>query len=117
MKKKNKYKEYIDAGKANPNDQSIASLTADNTELRNQIKEERFCYIFIIVILFNSIVFQNLDSWGATLSISIMEIILLLVFARICGVQDLIGLVNKILAPLGNKLQQIAQSKNKSEDK
>ena len=48
MKKKNKYKEYIDAGKANPNDQSIASLTADNTELRNQIKEERFCYIFII---------------------------------------------------------------------
>ena len=44
-----------------------------------------------------------------------MEIILLLVFARICGVQDLIGLVNKILAPLGNKLQQIAQSKNKSE--
>lgn len=72
-------------------------------KLKDSAREERFCWIVVCMILFDCFAFVSFKDWGASLSILILEILLLLVMARKHGVEDLIAIIDKIANFHNNK--------------
>lgn len=63
--------------------QNLSSKLEELTESRN---EERFIFVVIIVLLFNAVLIENMESLGALLVIIIPEVVVFFVLAYRCGV-------------------------------
>jgi len=80
-----------------PADESSARLETRVSELLSKNAEERFIWSIIVLVLFDCLAFERLSNWGAPVAIFGVEIILMLVIARRCGVQDIVLLLDKAL--------------------
>jgi len=78
--------------------EKIELLETKLTKLENRLNEERFYWVFGIVILINMAVFPHMDnSWGGPVSITILEFIGLVVLARKCGVDFIVEITYRLL--------------------
>ena len=95
--------EKIEEGpKPTKSDEIIDALTAENTDLKRKILEERFVAIIVAVILFDAIIFRGFTNWGNPLVIGAMELVGLVILARRCNVEDLLALVDRLIGWTGS---------------
>jgi len=62
-----------------------------------KIKTIFFYFVFVLVIVIDMRVFSNFYEWGSSISILILELIFILNLARICDIEYLELLTEKIL--------------------
>ena len=90
-------KYFSDPKEGDRESQVIESLENKITGLNNRIKEERFYFITIFIVLFDCIVFTNFNNWGAPIAILILEIIFLFIIAKKFSIEEVVALVDRIL--------------------
>lgn len=59
--------------------------------------EERFIWMAALLILFDCYAFERMNNWGAPLAIFRLEVIVVVVIAQRCGVQDITLLLDRVL--------------------
>jgi len=64
----------------------IESLSEKLSYEKDARLEERFLWILLVVILFDAHIFTQMESWGGSISITVLELFGLLGAARKCGV-------------------------------
>lgn len=79
------------------NAKSQTALEKKVEDLESQIREERFLWIVVLVIVFDAFAFHIMPSWGSSVVIGILELALIFVLARILNVSDVIRLMDKLL--------------------
>lgn len=85
------------------NVKSIAHLEtkiAQQKEDIKRLKEERYCLLILVIILFDSVIFSNFNNWGDSIAITILELAVLIIMARRCEVDDVTTWLDKILLSL-----------------
>ncbi len=78
-------------------DEAFATLERENAELRDAIKEERFCWILLSIILFDMSVFSTVSTTGVPLAILGLELLFIIVIAKKHGVQQVILFVDRVI--------------------
>ncbi|MBU8542996.1 MULTISPECIES: hypothetical protein [Roseomonadaceae] len=78
-------------------EQAIAALEEEVQALKDGRLEERFCWILVSVILFNTTIFANTQTTGVPLAIVFLQIILLSVLARKCGMEYIVRFLDRIV--------------------
>lgn len=79
---------------ATKRDDTIAALEARLEKERDARKEERFCFIVGLVIMFNFVTFPSMQTWGAPIAILALETVVLLGVAKQCGVDYVAKLID-----------------------
>jgi hypothetical protein len=78
-------------------DENIAALEKIAEDLRDKIAEERFIFSVLALIFADAHIFSHMASWGGPVAILVLEVVVLVVLARRCGVQDVQRLMDRIL--------------------
>jgi hypothetical protein len=60
-------------------EEALAQRQNENTKLKDNILEERFCWILLSVILFDTAIFMNANNWAGPLSVLVIELLLIVV--------------------------------------
>jgi len=79
-------------------DRVISDLEERIQSLEEQLLEERFYWVFLIVIFFDTVFFLHMENWGGPIAILILEVIGLIAFAKKCRVDMIVEIIDKILA-------------------
>ncbi len=90
------------AAPADPKDETIAYLQMKVQSVEDKALEERFIWLLVGVILFDCLVFSDMESWTGPLVIGILELIGLVVLADRCGVNSVMPLIDRLGGFLGN---------------
>lgn len=77
--------------------ENVADLERRNISLQNQLLEERFLWVAFMFFIFDICMFGTMETWAAPVTITILEFIILLIYARKCGVKEVSQLLDKIL--------------------
>lgn len=82
-------------------------LEEDNEEEKprpfKRLKTTFFYVVFIVIIAIDMYVFTKFNDWGSSISILILELLLILSLARSCHIEYLEILTEKILNYTNNK--------------
>lgn len=89
--------------KTTDNDEAIANLTEQLVDLKKKRYEERFAWILGFLILIDLWLFPSMETWGAPVSILVLEVVLLLLLGRKWGIPDIGNLVDMILASMRSR--------------
>lgn len=90
-------------GADNASNEEISTLEEENSRLKDQIKEERFGWIFLLVLVIDSYLFTKMNNWGAPTCLTIMQLIGLILVSDRCGVKSLTTITDKILGAVSKK--------------
>lgn len=82
---------------------SIAQLERTIAELEDKLEEQRFFWIAIIFIIFDSLTFPTMQTWSAPLGILLIQLVILVVLAKRCGIEEVGQLLDKILNTAANR--------------
>ena len=93
-------KKLIPDEESTQRDETIASLEDRLEKERDGRKEERFYSVLGMVILFNFVTFPEMQTWSAPMSILVLECIALLGFAKQCGVDYVVKLIDRALGDI-----------------
>lgn len=85
----------------------IADLQAEISDMKKIHSEERYMWILVSVIVFDTLAFRRFDNWGSPLVIGFLELIGLIGYAEKCGV----GYVREVVNWLANGWGQNSGSK------
>lgn len=77
---------------------AISDLSAKVEVLERKLRDERFLFICVGTVLFDALAFHSMPSWGGPVSILVLQIVALLVLARMFGVSELVQLTNELIA-------------------
>ncbi|HEY2892522.1 MAG TPA: hypothetical protein VGJ31_17930 [Dongiaceae bacterium] len=91
---------------ASPVDEQVAALESKAEAARDRLLEERFIWIIISIILFNSLVFIHMDNWAGPLVIGLFQLIAIVIFAERCGVNEVAPLIDRILGSATEKTRR-----------
>jgi len=80
-----------------PKDSALAALEDEVSELKDRLKEERFLYIVLIVILFDILLLKDAASDMLPILILVLELPILVVLAGRMGVQEIGRIFSKLL--------------------
>lgn len=72
-------------------------------------REERFMFIAALIIVIDAFFFMHMQTWSAPIVIGLVELVLLTVYARHCGINEVVQLLDYALATP----RKIRQMKNK----
>ena len=78
-------------------DRQVSALEDEIQSLKNSRKEERFLFILAAVIALDFHVFHSSESWGYPIAILVLELLFLIPVARMCGVDEFVVWMNKLL--------------------
>jgi hypothetical protein len=87
-------------------DETIAALETRLEKERDARKEERFYSVVGMVILFNFVTFPSMQTWGAPIALLILEILLLLGFAKQCGVDYVVKLIDRTIGDVVSRTKK-----------
>ncbi|MGK8836189.1 hypothetical protein ACRS9B_11950 [Achromobacter xylosoxidans] len=79
-------------------DKALANLERLLEKERDKRQEERFLFVTMIVALADAYFFKEMNNWGAPIVIGLVQLVALIVFARMCGVQEVDRLLDRIMA-------------------
>jgi hypothetical protein len=74
----------------------VAELQDQVQDLDNKIKEERFLWILVATIVFDTYFFVQMDNWAGAIVVGILQLIGLIVLAQKCRVDPIMPLIDKI---------------------
>lgn len=60
-------------------------------------REERFLFIFIIVIMINFVLFNASENWGAPVALMILELLFLAFLAKRMGMEEVATLLDGVI--------------------
>lgn len=80
-----------------PLEDAVAALERENQALKDARLEERFCWILAATILFDMAIFANIQTVGVPLAILGLELLLIVVLARKCGVQQIVLFIDRVV--------------------
>ena len=83
--------------KTNSSNDVIANLERQVEREKDRRSEERFIWVSVLVILFDSFQFSKFDNFGSPISLLILELLFLVVFGRMCGIDDIYTITEKLL--------------------
>ena len=83
-------------------DKQIQELEDALEKAKDRIKEERFIWIIIFIILFDVVFFSNMESFFGALVIFILELLILIPLARRMGMEELAGILDRVLARIAS---------------
>jgi len=78
-------------------DAKIEALEEDLQKAKDALKEERFCWVLILFVLFDAFFFSFMGNWAGPLAITVLELLVLIVMGRNLGVNEPKILVMKFL--------------------
>lgn len=78
-------------------EQAIAALEEEVQALKDARLEERFCWILVSIIFFDMAIFANIQTTGVPLAIVFLQVILLSVLARKCGMEYIVRFLDRII--------------------
>ncbi len=79
----------------------IAALQEKLTFEKDSRREERFIFILAFVVLFDVVVFRNMEGWGAPIVIGLLEIFIGLALAEKYGVKTVLAWAARIVDVFG----------------
>lgn len=82
-------------------DEAVAQLQADNEALRDSKRDERFCWILIVVVLLDLLFLERMQSWASIILIGIVQVLLIIALAVKLGVQQVVLLINRVIDSWG----------------
>ena len=83
-------------------DKQIQELEDALEKTKDRIKEERFIWIIIFIILFDVVFFSKMESFFGALVIFILELLILIPLARRMGMEELAGILDRVLARIAS---------------
>jgi hypothetical protein len=86
---------------SDPEDEQITALEDRVQELNNDRYEERFVWILVVLMLFDALVFSNMENWTGPIVIGVIELVAIIVVADRCKVDTAAPLIDKITGALG----------------
>ena len=92
----------------------ISRLQKELENIKNERLEERFCWALSLVILLNVFFFTTIDNWAGALSILFLQLVLFIILARKCGMEDLTDILDKYV--LNHPMNPLHRDKNKNKD-
>lgn len=93
----NEFDKYSDIP-ADKGDETVAQLESKIEAMEVRLNETKFCYFIVALILLDVIFFAHLgDNWAGSISILVLEIILLIIVGRHLDVRDVEMLTNRII--------------------
>jgi hypothetical protein len=78
-------------------DAKIERLENENIGLKDLIREQKFYFVVILVVVIDIFAFMNMPSWGSPVSITVIQIIALGVYAKKCQVDIFVHLLTRIV--------------------
>lgn len=73
--------------------QALVETQEENTEVKDERREERFLWVCACVILFDCSIFMNAENFGGPLIVGVIELLALVILARRLGVEEVKELV------------------------
>ena len=80
-----------------PADDQVAALEQQIEDLKDKQSEERFVWILVTIILFDAVIFTNMQNWAGPIIIGVVELLVILVLAARCKVDVVAPLIDKVL--------------------
>lgn len=77
----------------------IVRMESSNQKLKSQLRQWKFLTVLAFIISFDVVVFQNMQTWGGTISIFVFQILVLIMIARALEVKivdEVIGWLREI---------------------
>lgn len=87
-------------------DQKIADLERRIVKLEDRRREERFAWVFVIILLVDVHVFPQMETWGAPVALLTLQVIFLIFLGKKCGVEDIDVLTHKLIDSWGGNRKQ-----------
>ena len=82
---------------------AISKLSDDLEAIKRRLNDERFVFALLVMILFDAWDFHSMQTWGGPLSVLVLEVVALIVLARILGVSELTRLLEQIISSFGRQ--------------
>ena len=76
----------------------LDSLMNDHERVRDQIKEERFIWILVLMIVLDLFFMMPAQNFGGPLMVGALQLILILVLAQKCGVDEVLPFIDRVLS-------------------
>ena len=92
----------------------IESLQKELENIKDERLEERFCWALSLLILLNVFFFTSIDNWAGVLSILFLQLVLFIILARKCGMEDLTDILDKYV--LNHPMNPLHRDKDKNKD-
>lgn len=89
-----------------PKDRDIERLQYELQSEKDGRKEERFVFILLLVIIFDTWTFSTFETWSAPLAIFLLQAIFLIVLAKRLGVDEAHVLLDRVLHMVSNTTQK-----------
>jgi hypothetical protein len=95
-------------GQISPEDESpklaaAAGELGNNAERANDNRgEERFIWIMVCIVLFDCMVFMNMDNWMGPLIIGIIQIFLIIALAKKLRVEEIASVLTRFIDRVGD---------------
>lgn len=83
-------------------DKQIEELQEDLNAERDARREDRFFFIFSVVILLDIVFFSVLDSIGGPISLLVLELVVFISLARRMGIEELQGVFSRVLGRIAD---------------
>lgn len=102
----------------NPSAQAVEEAYEALEKERDRRKEERFLFVLVGLVLFNTHVLGDMENWAAPLVIGLIQLFGLLIFARQSGVEEVQQWLDKVLdavKPDRSRVSEQADSATKPE--
>lgn len=83
-------------------DRQIEELQENLAAEKDARREERFFFILLSIILFNLAIMANVTNWAVPITITILELFLLLLIARRLGLEEVSTLFSRLIARIAD---------------
>lgn len=78
-------------------DEQVAELERRLDQEKDARREERFLFIFIIIILIDFSLFTATENWGAPLAILLLELLFLAFLAKRMGMEEVATILDSVV--------------------
>lgn len=84
--------------------ENIARLERTITCLEDRIEEQRFLWVSVLLIVVDLLTFGDMQTWAGPIGILVIQVVILVVLAKRCGIEEVGQLLDKVLntKPLRN---------------
>ena len=83
---------------ATPTDEALEALQNELIAEKDARREERFIWFTVVVVVFDALVFIQMDNWTGPLIIGVIELLLLVALGRKWGMDHIWTLTETIIA-------------------
>ncbi len=86
-------------------DELIQALQADLNTERDERKEERFIWLFIVMLVFDAFIFIQMSTWTGPAAILVLQMLLMIVLGRRWQVDEIWTLTTKLIEKWDGKFR------------